>query len=56
MYLNTNGTLDEKSEGWVRFLNTVIDAASDFKSAAQSQVKDHGIDLYVRKLDNLSNA
>jgi triacylglycerol lipase len=36
---------------WNRFLSLVIDAAFEFKTAARGMVRDHGIHLYVGKLE-----
>ena len=55
MYLDQNGVLDRSMVGWVRFLNTIVDAMNDFKAAARTSVKDHSMELYVRKLENLVN-
>lgn len=55
MYLLENGMLDDdQSAGWIRFLNTVADALNDLKLAARTSVKDHSMELYVRKLENLA--
>jgi triacylglycerol lipase len=36
---------------WNRFLSLVLDAAFEFKTAARGTVRDHGIHLYVAKLE-----
>ena len=56
MYLKEDGTLEQgESAGWVRFLNTFVDALNDFKATAKMSVKDHSMELYVRKLENLAS-
>jgi len=55
MFLNQNGTLDQDSVGWIRFLNTVVNAFNNFKAEAQTSIYDHHMELYVRKLDNLAS-
>jgi hypothetical protein len=55
-YLDDKGQLSLDMSPWLRFLNTVIDAMNDFQKAARGGIKDHSMELYVRKLDNLANA
>jgi triacylglycerol lipase len=52
-FLDASGHLDLENVGWLRFLNTVVDAATDFKRAAQTSVHDHSMELYVKKIENL---
>jgi triacylglycerol lipase len=54
IYLDRNGQIAKSEAPWLRWLNTVVNAMNDFKAAAATTVKDHSMDLYVRKLDNLA--
>jgi pimeloyl-ACP methyl ester carboxylesterase len=55
-FLNANGQMETTGAGWTQFLNTVIDAVTDFKNLAALSVDDHSMDLYVRKIENLASA
>ena len=55
MYLDANGILDVNFAEWLRFLNTVINAADNFRAESEDFIKHHSIERYVKKLDNLAN-
>jgi hypothetical protein len=58
-WLDPNGRLvrDAKAiDEWNRFLALVVDAAVEFRAAAKTTVRDHGIHLYVGKLERLAGA
>lgn len=54
LYFEASGQLDQTDAGWIRFLNTVIDAQASFRDLATTSVKDHAMEIYVRKLENLT--
>lgn len=52
-YMSPNGELDIDGPLWVRYLNTVLDAMTQFQKMTVSSFKDHAIALYVDRISGI---
>lgn len=52
VFFDTDGRMQLNASFWDRFLNTVINALQDFRTALKAALKDHSMELYVRLTKN----
>lgn len=56
VYIDDSGRLRHDIGFWYRFLNLVANAAEDFKKAAETTVRDHGMELYCGHLERAARS
>ena len=56
VYFDSDGRMQLNVGFWERFMNTVINAVQDFRSAIKTSLKDHSMEGYVRLLKQKVNS